>query len=89
MKRLGNLYDKIIDIDNLKLADEKARKGKLKSYGVIKHDKNRDENILKLQRMLIENKYTTSDYHIFKIYEPKRTKSTSFRIIPIELFIMP
>lgn len=71
MKRLGNLYDKIIDIDNLKLADEKARKGKLKSYGVIKHDKNRDENILKLQRMLIENKYTTSDYHIFKIYEPK------------------
>jgi retron-type reverse transcriptase len=71
MKRLGNLYDKIIDIDNLKLADEKARRGKLKSYGVIKHDKNRDENILKLQRMLIENKYTTSDYHIFKIYEPK------------------
>lgn len=71
MKRLGNLYDKIIDIDNLKLADEKARKGKLKSYGVIKHDKNRGENILKLQRMLIENKYTTSDYHIFKIYDPK------------------
>ena len=27
MKRIGNLYEKVIAIDNLKLADEKARKG--------------------------------------------------------------
>lgn len=29
MKRIGNLYEKVIAIDNLKLADEKARKGKV------------------------------------------------------------
>ena len=32
MKRLSNLYEQIISLDNLHLADEKARKGKLRSY---------------------------------------------------------
>ena len=27
MKRIGNLYEKIISLDNLRLADEKARRG--------------------------------------------------------------
>lgn len=39
MKRIGNLYEKICSIENLQLADEKARKGKLRTYGVIEHDK--------------------------------------------------
>lgn len=39
MKRIGNLYEKIISLDNLRLADEKARRGKLRSYGVLLHDK--------------------------------------------------
>ena len=42
MKRIGNLFEKVISLENLKLADEKARKGKLRSYGVQQHDKNRD-----------------------------------------------
>jgi retron-type reverse transcriptase len=71
MKRIGNLYEKIIDIDNLRLADEKARRGKLKSYGVKAHDKNRDANILKLHEMLKNKTFHTSKYHVFKIYEPK------------------
>lgn len=28
MKRIDNLYDKIISLDNLRLADENARRGK-------------------------------------------------------------
>lgn len=39
MKRIGNLYEKICSIENLQLADEKARKGKLRTYGVLEHDK--------------------------------------------------
>ena len=31
MKRIGNLYEKIISIENLELADKKARKGKTKT----------------------------------------------------------
>ena len=71
MKRVGNLYNKIINIDNLRLADEKARKGKVKSYGVILHDKNKDNNILLLHEKLKNKEYKTSEYNIFKIYEPK------------------
>lgn len=71
MKRYNNLFDKIITIDNLNLADNKARKGKLKSYGVIHHDKNKEENIQKLHESLKNGTYKTSKYDIFKIYEPK------------------
>jgi retron-type reverse transcriptase len=71
MKRAGNLYEKIIAIDNLRLADEKARRGKLKSYGVKTHDKNREANILLLHELLKNKTFRTSEYHIFKIYEPK------------------
>ena len=71
MKRIGNLYDRICDIDNLRLADIKARRGKLKSYGVIKHDTHQDDNLYKLQRTLLDCNYKTSKYDIFQIYEPK------------------
>lgn len=71
MKRIGNLFEKIISIENLELADKRARKGKLKSYGVKFHDKNKDENILNLQKMLIEKSFKTSEYYVFKIFEPK------------------
>ena len=35
MKRESNLFQKIISIENLILADEKAQKGKAKQYGVV------------------------------------------------------
>lgn len=71
MKRIGNLYDKIISIENLQLADEKARKGKLRSYGVQVHDKKRESNLLQLHESLKNQTFKTSKYHVFKIYEPK------------------
>jgi retron-type reverse transcriptase len=71
MKRIGNLYKTIVSLDNLRKADELARKGKKKSYGVLVHDKNRDGNILKLHYSLKNKTFKTSNYHIFKIYEPK------------------
>lgn len=71
MKKIGNLYEKIISLENLRLADLNARKGKLNSYGVFIHDKNKDNNIIALHNLLKNKEYKTSDYHIFKIYEPK------------------
>lgn len=71
MKRIGGLYDKICTLDNLKLADERARKGKSSSFGVMKHDRNREENILRLHEQLLDGSFRTSRYDIFKIYEPK------------------
>lgn len=74
MKRIGNLFDRVIDIDNLRLADEKARKGKLRSYGVKVHDKKREANLVALHESLKNGTFKTSKYHIFTIYEPKERK---------------
>lgn len=71
MKRIGNLYAQIISIENLRLADEKARRGKLKSYGVRVHDRNREANILALHEALLTHTFKTSKYDVFTIYEPK------------------
>ena len=71
MKRINNLYPKICSIANLQLADLIARKGKSKQPGVIEHDQNREGNILKLQEMLVNKTYKTSEYTTFTIFEPK------------------
>lgn len=50
MKRIGNIFNRIIDFNNLVLADKKARLNKSKRYGIAKFDKHSHENLLKLQR---------------------------------------
>lgn len=71
MKRLNNLYNKIISIENLTFADETARKGKSNQYGIKVHDKDRESNIHLLHEMLKSKSYKTSEYTTFKIHEPK------------------
>lgn len=71
MKRIGNLYEKIISIENLRLADEKARRGKQRSYGVKAHDRHREENILALHEILKNRSFKNSEYTTFTIYKPK------------------
>lgn len=71
MKRLTNLYDKIINVENLTEADRIAQKGKTKQYGVVLHNNNKEANIMKLHDMLKSKTYQTSRYDIFKVYEPK------------------
>lgn len=58
-------------MDNLKLADERARRGKTHTWGVMKFDRNKKKKLLQLQQMLSDGTYTTSPYTTFKIYEPK------------------
>lgn len=71
MKRINNIYQEIISIENLQLADSIARKGKAKQNGVIIHDKNKEANILRLHEILKNKEFKTSEYQTFKIYEPK------------------
>lgn len=71
MKRIGHLYDKIISVENLQRADEKARCGKRHSYGIRVHDRNRDANILALHEALLTKTFKTSPYDVFTIHEPK------------------
>lgn len=71
MKRYGNLYDTIISLDNLRLADNRARRRKCHTYGVKLHDRNREENLQQLHEQLKSGTYRTSAYSTFTIHEPK------------------
>lgn len=64
MKRIGNLYEKICSLENLQLADQKARKGKSWQYGVRIHDLNREDNILRLRQSLLTRAYKTSEEEV-------------------------
>jgi len=65
MKRYGNLYSKIYDIENLKLAHRNARKGKGWYQEVKEVNANEEYYLTKLQEMLINKTYKTSEYEIF------------------------
>lgn len=71
MKRIGNLYHRIYDLENLILADSKARKGKNFQRSVINFDKDKESNLLALSESLKNKTYSTSDYTTFIIKEPK------------------
>ena len=65
MKRFGNLYSKIYDIDNLRKAHQNAKKGK-GWYEEVKQVEADSETYLKrLQEMLINHTYKTSAYEKF------------------------
>jgi hypothetical protein len=71
MKRIGYLYEQIYSMDNLILAEEKARRNKKRNghlpYGIKRFDKHRTEYLQKLQKTLIEGTFKTSEYKIMTI----------------------
>lgn len=71
MKRVSNLYDKITDVNNLRAAATKAARGKRRQPGVIKYNQCPDRFLLDLNTVLINKNYRTSEYTVFKVFEPK------------------
>lgn len=65
MKRYGNLYEKICDLDNLKLAHKNAQKGKGWYKEVKEININPEYYLKKLQDMLLNKTYRTSEYETF------------------------
>jgi retron-type reverse transcriptase len=65
MKRYGNLYEKIYDMDNLYLAHKNARKGKAHYTEVKMVDSNPDYYLRQIHEMLKNKTYKTSPYEIF------------------------
>lgn len=82
MKRKNNLYEGIIGIENLEVADSNARKDKKHQYGIKVFDRNRDANFLALHNMLKDKSYKTSKYKVSKIYEPKERDIYSLPYFP-------
>ena len=74
MKRIGNLYERICDIENLRLAHKQARRGKSFYTEVKLIDENEDEYLYRLQDMLIHKTYHTSKYEVFEKKEGKKIR---------------
>lgn len=74
MKRYGNLYAKIYDMDNLKEAHRNARKDKLFYKEVKMVDSNPEYYLSQIQDMLKNKTYKVSEYSVQKIWDKKQGK---------------
>ena len=74
MKRVGNLYQKIAELDNLELAFWKAQRGKSAKKSVILFRENLMENLLSIRKEFLENNVRMGDYHYFTIHDPKERR---------------
>ncbi len=73
MKRYNNLYEKIYDIENIKLAHKNAKKGKAHYSEVIMVDNNPDKYFKEIFNILKNKTFKNSEYKMFvKIDNGKR-----------------
>ena len=81
MKRIGELYEKIYNFNNLYEAYLKARKNKRYRLEVMTYTNNLEENLITLQNELIWGKYKIGNPRIFTIFIPKirEIKALPFR----------
>jgi hypothetical protein len=71
MKRHGNLYDRIVAEDNLRLAFVKARRGKSWQSAVKRVEQDLEGHLGKLRESLVNKTFRTSAYRLKTIHEPK------------------
>lgn len=74
MKRYGYLYEKVYDMENLRMAHRHASRGKGWYGEVILMNENPEEWLRLLQGMLINRNYETSDYTIFTRKDGKKVR---------------
>lgn len=79
MKRHGNLYDKICDLENIKLAHKNARKGKKKRNGqpydeIVMIDADLDKYCLEISEMLRNKEFVNSKYTMFTVNDRGKTR---------------
>ena len=80
MKRNGYIFEQVVDIDNLRMAFYKARKGKSSKKDVIEFTRHLDFNLSKIRTALLDGTYSFGKYNYFDVYDPKH------RIICAALF---
>lgn len=88
MKRYGNIYSKIYDMDNLIAAHKNARRDKL-FYKEVKMVDNNPEKYLKEIQVMLQNKtykITSKDYEVSTINDKgkERENCGNFHIILTE-----
>ena len=71
MKRVGHLFDAVIERDNLLLAFWKASRGKRVRDDQRCFASNLEEELAKLRDGLLSGEYPIGDFRRFTIYDPK------------------
>ena len=79
MKRHGRLFPQIVAEENIELAFAKARKGKAWQDSVKEVEREREEKLEALRKMLVDGTFKTSGYKVKVIHEPKER----------QIFILP
>jgi len=74
MKRIGNLYHRIADPDNLRIAFRKAVRGKCDRDEVIRFRDSFDDNLAKLHGQLVCHDVSVGNYRFFTINDPKKRR---------------
>lgn len=82
MKRIGNIFDSIKNLENLRIADKKAKKGKLNQKEVREYFKDRESKLESLYNILTNGEFKTSEYSVFKVYEPKERVISKLPFFP-------
>ena len=67
MKRIGNLYDKIYDIDNIREAHRNARKRKTHYKEVKEVDADVDKHCYEIQAMLRDKTFVKGNYQVHRV----------------------
>lgn len=70
-KKHNNLLEQVASIDNLRKAYKKTSKGKRYTVGYLIFKEHEEENLLKLQKELLNNTYDRGEYYNFKVRDPK------------------
>lgn len=65
------LLEQVTKLENLQLAEARARRGKTRRTEIIKFDERKDQLLAELKQMLETGKFRTSSYSKFTIFEPK------------------
>lgn len=71
MKRVGGLFEKIVDFENLRLAAHTAALGKRSRPDVASFLLDLEPELLRLRRQLADGSYRTGPYRVFKVQDPK------------------
>lgn len=74
MRRANNLVAEVADIDNLRLAFWKARKGKSYAWEVWRYRRDLEQNLRRLQEQILDGNVETGHYRFFKIFDPKERR---------------
>lgn len=72
VKRYGNLWEKVIAEENIRLSYEQAKLGKGKKYNVRRFNRNIEGNLKKIRESLINKTFKTANYSTKTVYEPKK-----------------